>query len=197
MTITLIPPLGRSGAPWLREDWRTEALTEGPAFVRSDGMSRWHRTRSGTLRTRGGEEHVSYQVWCGQFVYASRAMHATDSPTDSLPICGTCDGRALGADPNRPDRIFVPLTLAPPRFCPNRTLFEPAGSNVGRCQACGELAPVKVHGWNGTPKLQQHVPFDLVPGCPFHAWRSLVVHAGLVMCRCQAPSPYAVAEVAR
>jgi hypothetical protein len=164
MPITLLPPLTRGGP--FHGGVRSEALTEGPAFARSRGGSRWHRVRSAIRHFIDTEpSHTSY-----------------------LAVCGTCEGRALGFDPKRPGLLFTPATLAPPRFCPNRTLFEDAGSNVGRCLACQQFAPVKVHGWNGYPKLQLHVALELVAGCPFHAWRYLVEADGSVVCRCSIES---------
>lgn len=39
-----------------------EALTSGPRFVRTRGMSRWHRPRSGR---RYPDDRVVYDAWCG------------------------------------------------------------------------------------------------------------------------------------
>lgn len=182
MPITLLPPLTRSG-PFVGAV-RQEALTEGPAYARSRGGSRWHRVRSAArFHIDGQDGHTSYHGWCGQSLSSSHAR-AVDVPDDGAPVCGTCEGRALGYDPERPGLLFTPDTLTPPRFCPSRTLFVDAGSNVGRCLVCQQLAPVKVHGWNGYPKLQQHVALDLVPGCPFHAWRYLVAAGESAVCRC-------------
>lgn len=186
MPITLLPPLTRGGP--FHGGVRSEALTEGPAFVRSRGGSRWHRVRSAVRHLIDGEpSHTSYLAWCGQNLSSSHCR-AVDEPDDGAPVCGTCEGRALGHDPKRPGLLFTPATLAPPRFCPNRTLFEDAGSNVGRCLACQQLAPAKVHGWNGYPKLQLHVALELVAGCPFHAWRYLVEADGSAACRCSIES---------
>lgn len=186
MPITLLPPLTRSGG--FGGGSRPEALTHGPAYARSSGGSRWHRVHSAATYRAGSEtSHTAYHAWCGQALYSTHCR-AVDEPDDGAPVCGTCEGRVLGFDPQRPDLLFTPETLAPPRFCPNRTLFVDAGSNVGRCLACSQLAPVKVHGWNGYPKLQQHVALDLVPGCPFHAWRYLVATGETAACRCSLES---------
>jgi hypothetical protein len=190
VTIELLPPLTRSGANWLRSDRREEALTVGPAYARTRGMSRWHRVRSGVAYLYDGQRRESYHFWCGQFANASTAL-ASDMPDGGIPTCGTCEGRAEGFSPARPDLLFSPETLAQPRWCPSRRLYDLMGPNVGRCLACGQLAPVKVHGWNGVPKLQQHEPLTLVPGCPFHAWRSLVGAGDSAVCACRVPSPYA------
>jgi hypothetical protein len=131
--------------------------------------------------------HTSFLAWCGQTL-SSNSCRTLDVPDDGAPVCGTCEGRAEGHNPQRPELLFTPSTLATPRFCPNRTLFADAGSNVGRCLACGELAPVKVYGWNGRPKLQVHVPLDLVEGCSFHAWRYLVEAGDSAVCRCRSRS---------
>jgi hypothetical protein len=186
MPITLLPPLTRGG-PFVG-GIRQEALVHGPGFARSSGGSRWHRVRSAVQHRVGdAAAHISYHAWCGQSLYSTHCR-AVDEPDDGAPVCGTCEGRALGHDPKRPELLFTPETLAPPRFCPSRTLFVDAGSNVGRCLACGELAPVKVHGWNGYPKLQRHVALDLVEGCPFHAWRYLVQAGETAVCSCSLES---------
>lgn len=185
MPVALLPPLTRSGAAPFRGGLRTEALTEGPAYARTRAMSRWHRVRSATRHLHDDGAHTSYHLWCGQIAYSGNALTA-DAPGDDIPVCGTCEGRALGHDPKRPELLFSPETLTPPRFCPNRTLFVDAGSNVGRCLACKQLAPVKVHGWNGYPKLQKHVALALVSGCPFHAWRHLVATGETAACQCSA-----------
>lgn len=184
MSISLLPPLTRSG-PFVGAI-RQQALTEGPAYARSGAGSRWHRVRSATRNiVEGVPGTIAYHAWCGQLLYSGRSR-ALDAPDDGAPVCGTCEGRALGYDPARPELLFTPETLIPPRWCPARRLYEDVGINVGRCLACGQLVPVKVYGWNGRPKLQQHEPLELVPGCPFHAWRYLVAAGETAVCQCAA-----------
>lgn len=184
MSVTLLPPLTRSG-PW-QGPVRGEALTEGPGYARTRAMSRWHRVRSATRHSLDGEPlHTSFHVWCGQSVTSTRAV-ITDTPADGVPVCGTCEGRAEGYNPDRPDLLFTPEGLRIPAKCPNRVLHTAVNPSVGRCLACGELAPLRWWGWNATsPKLSPHAPLNLVPGCPFHAWRYLAEHEGTARCRCQ------------
>lgn len=185
MTVTLLPPLTRSGA-WAGRT-HGEALREGPGYARTRNMSRWHRVRSAVQHTLDGEaRHVSYQAWCGQQLY-SGSCRAVDVPDDGAPVCGTCEGRAEGHNPQRPDLLFTPWDLTPPAWCPSRLIYTQEGPNVGRCCLCGELAPIRAYGWNGRAKIQRHLAKDLVAGCPFHAWREMTAVDGVAVCRCQVP----------
>lgn len=68
-------------------------------------LSRWgkmtHRVRSGffhlhegTLKPTAG--HVSFMLWCGQGGALGKGELSAE-PFSSIPICGTCEGRAVGA----------------------------------------------------------------------------------------------------
>ncbi len=185
MTVPLLPPLTRSGA-WSGFDWG-EPLSESPGYVRTRNMSRWHRVRSAVQHRRDDQPaHISYQAWCGQQLYSS-SCRAVDAPDDGAPVCGTCEGRAEGHNPQRPGLLFSPATLTPPLWCPSRLLYTQEGPNVGRCVLCAELVPIRVWGWNGRPKITRHLAKDLVPGCAFHAWREMTAMDGVAACRCQVP----------
>lgn len=185
------PPLTRS-APWGRQP---KVLRTGPRWIR--GASRWHRVRSATVYDHG----PCWQMWCGQTRFDRDRPDRTDAPpTDGLPLCGTCEGRAVGAGHTSPlgiskdTLLFRPARLTPPRWCPGGGPYGPAqhlaqvvGHRVVCCGACGELvAERNAYGWNARGGLpRQHLPGSrLVPGCPQHAWRHLVHTVEGVACRC-------------
>lgn len=68
-------------------------------------LSRWgkmtHRVRSGYFHLHEGNltattGHVSFALWCGQGGALGKG-ELTAEPHDRFPICGTCEGRAVGA----------------------------------------------------------------------------------------------------
>jgi hypothetical protein len=91
-------------------------LTRGPRLVKSPLMTRWHRPRSGWWH------HVSgYQLslWCrpdpiymggGCYTKHPRMNRRRGTPVDEVPagelLCGTCEGRAVGAG-------HIPLGVEP------------------------------------------------------------------------------------
>lgn len=180
--VALLPPLTRGcgridGTP----------LGRGPRYVRTPGMGRWHRVRSGTRYERWG--HTAWHLWCGYHVSTggrARDCLAAAEPHDGAPVCGTCEGRALGAGQEPapdglPDLVFAPRRLDPPRRCPGSRREQmwvpvPGGLDVGRCLACGVLAPIRASGgpYDSRVGLITHAPGPgLVPGCAFHAWDNL------------------------
>lgn len=194
MTVVLEPPLTRSGVtPWTKDLWGTPLAT-GPRYARSSGMSRWHRPRDGVRRA----DMVAYGLWCGQSVRDGEGFITADQAPEGEPVCGTCEGRAIGAGQDSwPDDsktlIFSPERLTPPKRCPaSRTTWcEELSWNVGRCLACGTVAPMRASGGAYNPRwgLTNHPPGPaLVPGCPFHAWRELHLIDGRVACRCGRPA---------
>lgn len=181
--VVLEPPLTRSTT------LLGEPIVTGPRYVRTGGMSRWHRPRTGVRHTHG----IVYGVWCGQAVHEARGILTCDKVPAGMAVCGTCEGRAIGAGqdtwPGRDDLVFSPRRLTPPKRCPgSRTTWcEELGNNVGRCLACGAYAPLRASGSYYDPRwgLTNHEPGDaLVPGCLFHAWREMTLTAGRVQCRC-------------
>ena len=192
MTTRLAPPLG-SGFSWLTERPKDTPLTEGPTYARTRTMGRWHRLRSGYIRGRDGVQVWSF--WCGQTSWDDRAA-GVDIIPDGLPVCGTCEGRAQGADATNEGLIFEPWDLTPPRVCPgsgdtghrsDTRLWMEVGNRVGRCLVCQDLVPVRFGGgpFDGWEGLQQHAPGDgLLAGCPFHAWKHLARDGDRVVCRC-------------
>lgn len=193
MTVVLEPPLSRSGV-WLPpEHTMPVPLLTGPRFVRGPAASRWHRPRSGTA----DGDQVTYHVWCGQIVYRREGFASAEELPRSAPLCGTCDGRSVGAGQDTwqveggPELVFTPHRLTPPKRCPGsrKTWCEELSRSVGRCLVCGAIEPLRASGgpYNPVWGMANHEPGpDLVPGCPFHAWRELLLADGLVICGCRA-----------
>ncbi len=195
MTVVLEPPLTRSGT-WSPPDMPLPVpLLTGPRFVRGPRSSRWHRPRSGTVCA----ERVTYLLWCGQRSHRSEEGFAT---AEELPrgaaLCGTCDGRAVGAGQDTwsieggPELLFTPNRLIPPARCPgSRTEWcTLLAWNVGTCLICGVTTPLRSSGgpYNSRWGMTNHPPGPaLVPGCPFHAWRELELKDGHVRCGCGRP----------
>ncbi|MFF5642100.1 hypothetical protein ACFY8Q_07265 [[Kitasatospora] papulosa] len=194
MTVALLPPIsygiGRMDA---------EPLTDGPRYVRTGGMSRWHRPRSGV---QFPDARRVFTVWCGQQVGGLRAARPTavaEEIPDSLPVCATCDGRAVGAgqEENGPagrTLLYGPRSLTPPRYCPaSRTgLYEQlSGGTAAECLACRDVHPIRAMGgpYASRVGIVQHPPgARLFAPCPFHAWRHPVrVEGGRLACQCGRP----------
>ncbi|MDH6111941.1 hypothetical protein P3T36_006876 [Kitasatospora sp. MAP12-15] len=190
MPVYLFPPITTSPC---RID--AEPLTEGPRFVRTDRMSRWHRVRSGI---RYGDSHTVYNLWCAGSVHGDSFLAREQLP-DGERVCGPCDGRAVGsgqepAGPAGRALLFTPQALAPPRYCPGSrnqrlTAAIPPGT-VGQCLACGDLHPIRAMGgpYNGRAAITQHAPGrGLVAPCPFHRWRYLTPVGDAIECSCGRP----------
>lgn len=195
MPVTLLPPISYSLAAHLGE----QALAEGPRFVRTGGMSRWHRPRSGVLMADG---RTIYTVWCGQQVGGlsrAAAMQTAETVPDDLPVCATCDGRAVGAGqesdgPANRRLLYGPRTLTPPRWCPgSRTDLHEVlpGGTVGRCLACRDTHPIRAMGCSYASRaaIVQHPPGEaLFAPCAFHRWRHPARTAeGHLACACGRP----------
>lgn len=71
-------------------------------FYRSRAATRVHRVRMATMHYFGGEySHTSFKAWCGHVGFSSKrrrhnSLLLLDDQGD-LPICATCEGRAVGA----------------------------------------------------------------------------------------------------
>lgn len=196
MTVTYEMPLSRSGAQ-LGDSLVREVIIEGKPYARGPRSTRWHRVRSGQ---RILDEHwetgdltirESFTTWCGQSMFdrgrgrgARGPILFADAPPEGEPSCGTCEGRAIGADATHPAWLFSPARLTPPRWCPGsrseRLVVElpprPGMRAPARCLVCGFEGRMSAGGsWHsGTWGLKQHSPGpDLIPGCPWHAWREL------------------------
>lgn len=190
MTVALLPPTTYGYGQWNGID---RPLLEGPRYVRGSGHSRWHRLRSAVRRPRW----TSLDLWCGQATQLERVITAEQVP-EADPVCGTCEGRALGAGQDEtpagmPRLAFEPRWLEPPAKCPGAGRsrnFEAVG-RVGRCLICRELLPVRATGsWhNPDYGVVSHQPGPgLAPPCPWHGWRRLyATEGGSIRCGCGYP----------
>lgn len=193
MTVALEPPL--TGSWPSGHEANMSPLLTAPRYMRGSEMSRWHRPRS-AICFHDQDDRVSYQWWCGQHV--SRNLISCDQPPPGEPVCGTCEGRAVGAGQDDwPDQsktlLFSPHRLTTPKVCPGSQrddLYEELSRSVVRCLACGEIVAGRCYGsrpWYGPAGwgAKKHEPGPgLVAGCPFHAWRHLVKRGDRIGCSC-------------
>ncbi|MFD5057404.1 hypothetical protein [Streptomyces sp. NPDC058394] len=193
MSVALLPPISYGAG---RVD--ADPLAEGPRFVRTGGMSRWHRPRSGV---RYADDRTVYAVWCGQSVgglHLARPMLTAETVPPGELVCATCDGRAVGAGQETDGPVgrqltFGPRSLTPPRHCPGSRsgLYEPLpGGTTGRCLACGDTHPTRAMGgpYASRYAIVQHTPgARLFTPCPFHRWRHPTAAGGRLACACGRP----------
>lgn len=193
--VRLEPPYTRSGGRL------SDAipLTRGPRLVRTRGMGRWHRPRSGVHLTRFSRTVL--HVWCGQAVHVGDAITAVDLPADDL-LCGTCEGRAVGAGhpgtgtPLNEALLFEPRSSSPPPTrCPSHRLMEhevrglPYG--VFACPVCGQATRLRAAGgpYNSHLVIEGHLTGSrLFAPCPFHRWDYPALRDGVARCGCGAPT---------
>lgn len=211
MTVRLHPPYRRGGFNPLAD--AGTPLEEFAALVRSPRSgagryeARWHRTRFAIALPADHfrpESTIVVTTWCGTTVFASDAF-TTDDTLDGFPVCGGCEGRALGAglpgivaliDVTKTGAMFEPDCITRfkvPKACPGRHLeplaLDRPSESVGVCAACGMVAPIRrpmrystVSDW----QIRDHTPTaDLVEPCPRHAWDDLIHHNGVTACRCE------------
>ena len=198
MPVALLLPTTSSGGAWTG----AMPLTTARRYVRGPGNSRWHRPRSGMQWPNG---RISLSLWCGPSLSDSadrdQLLTADEVPADQ-PVCGTCEGRAIGAgqDPSPdgvPPLMFTPRWQAPPRFCPgsaSRDLWaslQSAARSVGTCLACGDLVSIRVIGrgynaWGAGP-IRHYPGAGLISPCPFHAWQRIVRRGDVAGCACGWP----------
>lgn len=206
MTVTYEPPLSRSGAQ-VGESLLCEVIWEGPAYARGPRSTRWHRIRSGQRRldqhwkTGAVSIRESYTLWCGQSMFARNNDNSpilfADTSGAGEPSCGTCEGRAIGADRGRPEWLYTPMRLEPPARCPgSHTMLvrEDQGRyNRATCLVCGDVVKMGAHGGPYASRwdARVHEPgAGLIEGCPWHAWRELALATNgaggtVVACLCQ------------
>lgn len=190
MPVALFPPIGCHGVV------RAAPLPDAPRYMRTRNMGRWYRPRSGMVHDH--DDRASVDLWCGTVISnADRALGRDDPPDDGAPVCGTCEGRAIGAgqdaQPFPPDRslIFCPTLHDPPRVCPGARLSglfaELPGARVGACLACGEVCRIGggyrgAYGWSPL-RMAAHPPGDgLMPPCWVHGWSELQNVDGRAVC---------------
>lgn len=202
MTVTYQPPL-TGGPAHPGEALLREPINEGPAYLRGPRMGRWHRIRSAALWLHewSGELVEHYYLWCGQHASSHPGKSGvpifTDDLPDGQPSCGTCEGRAIGADPDRPEWLFQPATTQVPPRCPgSSTLLVAEDQTTWRyatCLVCRDVVRMRASGGPYASRwgAQTHPPGPgLVDPCPFHAWRELVLVKNstgdtAAACRCQ------------
>lgn len=58
-----------------------------------------HRVRNATIHTSKGKSHISVGCWCGLSFYVSprKKTRLVAIPGEGRPLCGTCEGRVIGA----------------------------------------------------------------------------------------------------
>lgn len=211
MPIKLMPAYRRGG---YNPNYRAVPMSgEFPALIRSPQSgrgkyeARWHRVKSAEKypKDKHSPERTMTHVWCGQSIGADDAF-TTDAALDGFPVCGACEGRALAMglpgvvallDMTKTGLIFEPdcvRAFKRPVRCPgsnNGYLLLPAGVpavDVGKCAACGVLAPIRVGREYSHPArvLKLHdAGADLVDPCEVHAWDDLVLAGETAMCRCK------------
>lgn len=196
--VRLEPPYGRGAC--LRD---VLPVRRGPRLARTRGMGRWHRPRSGIQFTRAsGGARVCFQFWCGQSGQGADILTASEVPVGE-PLCGTCEGRAVGAGHPpigvelRVALLFEPVSSKPPPpVCPatkprayvDDRWLRLVHSSVFACPACGVPTRLRAAGgpYDSHVKIEGHQPGpDLLDPCPFHRWDSIVVRAdGTAGCSC-------------
>lgn len=82
---------------------RSKSITSALPVYLSRYAKMAHRVRSGALhfdgkRTNGVQmAHVSVSMWCGQSGSIGNKGQLMAVPPEGVPLCGTCEGRAVGA----------------------------------------------------------------------------------------------------
>lgn len=80
-------------APHEQKAWLSKSLP----FVRTRAATRLHRVREATMYFHDGVySHTAFRCWCDQTCLTSNGARLFDVVED-LPICATCEGRAIGA----------------------------------------------------------------------------------------------------
>lgn len=204
-TTALLPPAPSGNPYWRPRRDDDEPLDYAPAFMISPSRRAHycHRPRSGHRRPDG---RTSYSSWCGQLLYNPIPV---DRPDAATPLCGSCEGKAVGAGwpaasdivlgavtfPVVPQRFTPRPYFDPPRRCPGgqRDLYlpDPANWRRGTCMVCGAAVALRASGawWSDSSfGPVHHPPEHIIPPCRWHAWRYLEwidPSRHLVGCRCQ------------
>ena len=68
-------------------------------YARSSRGEYTHRVRYVTMVTVMGKSHLAIGCWCGMSLSLGgrRIARMFDAPEDDHVLCGTCEGRAIGA----------------------------------------------------------------------------------------------------
>lgn len=101
---------------WRNKTFQAKAapLTRSLPFFQSSRGEYVHRVRSGRLYTffDGRPSHTALSLWCGQS--GSLKHGELKSDPGKSPVCGTCEGRAVGA--GQPSSITI--VKHPTKFSP-------------------------------------------------------------------------------
>jgi hypothetical protein len=74
--------------------WVTRSLP----FVRTRACSRFHRVREATMFfSHGSYTHTAFRCWCDWTALTSNGARLFDELDGELPLCATCEGRAVGS----------------------------------------------------------------------------------------------------
>ena len=85
-------------------------------FVWTRMATRVHRVRSATMHLWDGEySHTAFTCWCGQTALTKNGAQLSDDPPSTLPVCGTCEGRATGAGQLASRKIAGRMVVFSPR----------------------------------------------------------------------------------
>ncbi len=90
--------------------YRAGVITWSPPFIYSRAGRMVHRPRKGTMHIFGDKTHYSFTCWCGMSLQKERAA-LVDLPPDGMPICATCEGRAIGAGQLGSERLINGRTV--------------------------------------------------------------------------------------
>lgn len=199
--VVFLHPYYSAADPALPSTRWSVPLEHAPRYLRTKSMSRWHRPRYGFRYVGGpwkGAGRESVVLWCGMGITDLRkALSRGDAPPED-EVCGTCEGRALGAGqdptpPGMPALIFRGRTGAAPKRCPGSRSADLAvtmpGGRCATCRVCHDVVPLRLFGggpWRDRLGLGDHPPGDaLVPPCQHHGWHHLEpVGAIGAACRC-------------
>lgn len=94
-------------------------LTSLPFFWSRMG-SRVHRIRSANVHAADHRpSHTCFVAWCGQVGIAGRnhLIRLCEEPPEGMPICATCEGRAIGAGQVGAAEIAGRSVIFSPRKC--------------------------------------------------------------------------------
>jgi hypothetical protein len=199
-----------------RPRFLTQVLDWLPPFVTSgSSQARYcHRPRSATRHT--GQDRISVHAWCGQLLVHAAGFHYL--PPVDMPVCGTCEGRAVGAgwptseeiitarpvEPWPAQRFTPRPCFDPPRWCPvgegqvgrrngEAWLVDPDDERRGVCLMCHAEVQLRwrgdtLNGWWGP---QRHEPLEMIPPCRLHGWLrpERVNDPPRIVCKCKTNRP--------
>lgn len=127
---------------------------------------------------------IAYWLWCGNSIHDGIGLYF---PQQGRPVCGTCEGRAIGAGWPTSEQIitgrtaepwprtrFTPRPLFdPPRWCPGRFwIDDPSNWRRGTCLECHADVKLRSKGTWHRPSWgpEQHEPYQMIPPCRRHGW---------------------------